>query len=69
MGGLRRLKLKLLEELDDLVQSQVEFDVGYFSGKQSKKHWLIGDDNLVQMYETSYEEQIKYILVVWSEDR
>ena len=63
------LKLKLLEELDDLVQSQVEFDVGYFSGKQSKKHWLIGDDNLVQMYETSYEEQIKYILVVWSEDR
>ena len=50
--SLRRLKLKLMEEFDDLVPSQVEFEVGYFSGKQSKKHWLIGDDDLVQMYET-----------------
>ena len=50
--SLRRLKLKLTEEFDDLVPSQVEFSVGYFSGKQSKKHWLIGDDDLVQMYET-----------------
>ena len=38
MGGLRMLKLKLMEELDDSVHNQVEFDVGYFSGKQSKKH-------------------------------
>lgn len=37
------MKLKLMEELDSasLVTSTMDFQVGYFSGKQRKNIWLI----------------------------
>ena len=41
-----------MEEFEGLVPETVEFEIGYFSGKQSKKQWLIGDEDIVQMYET-----------------
>ena len=41
-----------MEEFEGLVAETVEFEIGYFSGKQSKKQWLIGDKDIVQMYET-----------------
>ena len=40
-----------MDEFDGLVPSSLEFQVGYFSGKQSKKHWLICDDDLKDMYD------------------
>ncbi len=35
-----------LEELDTLVPSTMDFHVGYFIVKQSKKHWLIEHGDL-----------------------
>ena len=48
--SIRSIKLKLLEEFDTLVPKSMDFDVGYFSGKQSKKHWLIEENDLTEMY-------------------
>ena len=39
-----------MEEMDTLVPSSLDFQLGYFSGKQSKKHWLIEDGDLKEMY-------------------
>lgn len=47
-------KLKLMEEFDGLVLSSLDFQVGYYSGKQSKKHWLIEDEDLKEMYENIF---------------
>ena len=47
-----------MEEFEGLVPETVEFEIGYFSGKQSKKQWLIGDEDIVQMYETLKKHNI-----------
>ena len=39
-----------MEEFDTLVPSSLEFEIGYFSGKQSKKQWLIEEEDLKEMY-------------------
>ena len=49
-GTIKALKLNLMEEMDTLVPSSLHFQLGYFSGKQSKKHWWIEDGDLKEMY-------------------
>ena len=50
---VKTLKFKLMKELDTLVLSTLNFQVGYFSVKQSKKYWLIEDSDLKEMYKDS----------------
>ena len=51
-----------MEEFATLVLNSMDFDVGYFSGKQSKKQWLIEENDLMEMYESV--KKSKYLLVV-----
>ena len=39
-----------MEEMDTLVPLTLHFQLGYFGGKQSKKHWLIEEGDLKEMY-------------------
>ena len=71
--SIKALKLKIIEEMDSLVPSTLDFQVGYFSGKQSKKNWLIDESDLKDMYDAnesrksiflwcdSAEEQVKQV--------
>ena len=49
--SIRSVKLKLMEEFDTLVPSSTDFNVGYFSGKQNKKQWLMDAGDLTEMYD------------------
>ena len=55
--SVRNIKLKLMEEFDTLVPNSMDFDVGYFSGKQSKKQWLIEENDLMEIYENVKKNQ------------
>ena len=57
-GTIKALKLKLMEEMDTLVPPTLDFQLGYFSGKQSKKHWLIEDGDLKEMYAKDSKKSI-----------
>ena len=46
-----------MEEFDSLVPDSMDFDVGYFSGKQSKKQWLIKENDLKEMYDNMKKNQ------------
>ena len=51
-----------MEEFEGLAPESVDFEVGYFSGKQSKKNWLLeDDDDIVQMY----EKLNKHSILLW----
>lgn len=45
------LKVKILEEFEEFVPSNLSFSVGYFDGKQSSKHWLYSQEDLKAMYD------------------
>ena len=62
--SVRGLKLKLMEEFDTLVPSSLVFDVGYFSGKQSKKQWLIEETDLLEMYDNMKKVTVYYYGVI-----
>ena len=64
--SVRGLKLKLMEEFDTLVPSSLEFDVGYFSGKQSKKQWLIEETDLMEMYDNMKKSKC---VLLWCDRR
>ena len=64
--SVRGLKLKLMEEFDTLVPSSLEFDVGYFSGKQSKKQWLIKETDLLEMYDNMKKSKC---VLLWCDRR
>ena len=55
---IKALKLKLMEEMDTLVPPTLDFQLGYFSGKQSKKHWLIEEGDLKEMYAKDSKKSI-----------
>ena len=61
--SVRSIKLKLMEEFDTLVPNSMDFDVGYFCGKQSKKQWLIKENDLMEMYE-NVKKKSECLLVV-----
>ena len=55
-----------MEEFDNLVPSTTDFQVGYFSGKQSKKHWLIEDGDLKEMYDMA---SVKKNVFLWCDSK
>lgn len=55
------MKLKLMEEMDTLVPQSLDFQLGYYSGKQSKKHWLINDADLKDMYHAHDSRQSVFL--------
>ena len=55
-----------MEEFDTLVPNSMDFDVGYFSGKQSKKQWLIEDNDLKEMYDSMKKNQS---VLLWCDRR
>ena len=57
-GTIKALKLKLMEEMDT---STLDFQLGYFSGKQSKKRWLIEEGDLKEMY----AKDSKNSIILW----
>ena len=46
------LKVKLMDQFSENVPPTTEFQVGYFTGKQSTKHWLMCQADLDQMNKT-----------------
>ena len=50
------MKVKLLEEFQELLPCTTEFSVGYFHGRQSVKQWLMNQDDLTNMY-TRFEKE------------
>ena len=44
------MKLKLMDDFPEQVPSTMEFQLGYFLGKQSTKHWLMCQADLDSIY-------------------
>ena len=59
--SIKNMKLKLMEEMDTLVPQSLDFQLGYYSGKQSKKHWLINDADLKDMYHAHDSRQSVFL--------
>ena len=62
--SIRSINLKLMEEFDS-VPNSMDFDIGYYSGKQNKKHWLIEENNLKEMY----DNMKKVSVLLWCDRR
>ena len=60
--SITSLKLKLMDQFSEYVPSTTEFQVGYFTGKQSSKHWLMCQADLDQMNETLKASKGKIML-------
>ena len=44
------MRVKLIDELGDQVPDKVDFNVGYYEGKQQAKIWLVSREDLEMMY-------------------
>lgn len=55
-----------MEEFDSLVPNSMDFDIGYYSGKQNKKHWLIEENDLKEMYDNMKKSQS---VLLWCDRR
>ena len=44
------MKMKLMDKFPNQVPSSKNFQFGYFSGKQSSKHWFMCQEDLESMY-------------------
>ena len=64
--SITSLKVRLMEQFSEYVPSTIEFQVGYFTGKQSTKHWLMCQADLEQMNETLKTSKGK---VMWCEGK
>ena len=58
------MKLKLMKEYGEQVPETLEFRVGYFSGKQCTKYWLMCQDDLDVMYRSTNKE-VKCNILLW----
>ena len=50
--SILEVKMAIKSEFKDSVPSGNNFQVGYFLGKRSSKHWLISPDDLPSMYQS-----------------
>ena len=55
------VKVKILEEFEDMVPPNISFAIGYFNGKQSTKYWLCTREDLAAMYDSHTNEPGKCI--------
>ena len=44
------IRVKLIDELGDQVPDKVDFNVGYYEGRQQAKIWLVSREDLEMMY-------------------
>ena len=44
------MKVQLIEKLSEHVPDSINFNVGYFEGKQSKKRWICCQEDITTMY-------------------
>ena len=59
------LRMKLVEECQDLVPDNLSFSVGYFEGQSHLKIWLMSREDFITMY-------VKYPkgeITLWCDDR
>ncbi len=49
-GSALDLRMKLIEELKDLVPDTMSFNVGYFEGQGHSKIWLVDKEDFLTMY-------------------
>ena len=47
------LKVKLMEQFENLIPTTTKFNVGYFAGRQSENRWICDKDDLEAMYSSS----------------
>ena len=50
--SITSIKVLLMEKLGNHVPETINFNDGYFEGKQSKKRWLCCQEDLESMYRT-----------------
>ncbi len=62
------LRARLIETFGEQVPNTLDFQVGYFLGKQSKKFWIICQDDLKSMYQ-SLRETTKANVLLWCDGR
>jgi len=48
--SLTALRVKLIDEFAETVPDTVNFNVGYFDGRQQAKLWLVTNEDLASMY-------------------
>ena len=48
--SLTALRVKLIDEFEETVPDTVNFNVGYFDGRQQAKLWLVTNKDLESMY-------------------
>lgn len=49
--SITAIKVHLMETLRDQVPKTINYNLGYFEGRQSKKRWLFSQDDLSAMYQ------------------
>lgn len=59
------MKVKLLDEFQEHIPPIMTFDVGYFSGRPSAKHWIYTEDDLKMMYKNCNN----YDIMLWCDGR
>lgn len=62
------MKVKVIEEFQELVPQTLEFHLGYYLGKQSTKYWVMSEDDLAVMY-ASLDEDGKDNVLLWCDGR
>ena len=59
------IRVKLIDELGDQVPEKVDFNVGYYEGKQQAKIWLVSKEDLEMMYSNHSKGDI----ILWCDGR
>ena len=63
--SVRELKSTIRDEFSESVPDNDKFQVGYFIGKHSAKHWLMTQSDLSSMYESITKTNI----LLWCDAR
>ena len=61
---IQELKEKIMEEFSDQLPEAMDYQVGYFHGKQSAKRWIMTQEDLNLMYESKKEN-----ILLWADAR
>jgi len=67
-GSVVELKVKLLEEFEDLIPPNLSFSVGFYDGRQSTKRWVCTAEDLSAMYRAHKDHPEKEIRL-WCDGR
>ena len=62
--SIEDMRSAIIEEFNEHVPSTSTFQLGYFEGKQSRKHWLFTQEDIERMYST-----LNSRIVLWCDSR